>query len=142
MRLSPHFTLAEFTKSGTAKRLGIDNTPPASFVEKLKAVAEVLEKIRAHFGDKPVRVNSGFRCAALNEAIGGATYSEHRMACAVDFEIAGVDNKEVYTWIVEQSGIDFSQCFLEHYDDEANDPNSGWIHLAIPCPTKQTGRIG
>ena len=113
MRLTQHFTLSEFTKSGTATRRGIDNTPPRSFLPKLIALAEVLEVIRLHFGGKPVRINSGFRCHLLNEAIGGAVYSEHRMGCAVDFEII-----------------------------DAGDPNSGWIHLAIPSPTKQTGRIG
>lgn len=141
MQLTPHFTLAEFTKSGTAARKGIDNTPPQSFEAKLKGLAEVLETIRAEFGGRPLTINSGFRCRALNDAIGGATYSEHLMGCAADFEIIGVDNREVYLWIVNDSKIDFSQCFLEHYHD-GGDPNSGWIHLAIPCPTRHTGRIG
>jgi hypothetical protein len=71
MKLSEHFSITEMTKSQTGERKGIDNTPTDEEVENLKALCvNVLEKIRAHFG-KPITVNSGFRGAKLNKAIGG-----------------------------------------------------------------------
>lgn len=139
MRLSPHFTLAEFTKTSVR---GVSNQPPNSFIPKLKKLAECLEIVRARFGGKPIRINSGFRSDEVNRRIGGAKYSEHRMGCAVDFEIMGVDNREVWEWLQTQQIFTMSQCFLEYYDDEAGDPNSGWIHMAIPNPLRQVAEIG
>ena len=69
-RLSPHFTIAEFVKSQTAERKGIENTPGDKHVVAMMALCEnVLEPIRTHF-DKPVVINSGYRSAGLCRAIG------------------------------------------------------------------------
>ena len=70
MQLSKHFTLSEMTKSMTATRKGIDNTPGAGEIKSLGDLCyEVLEPLRAHF-DKAVTITSGYRSEALCEAIG------------------------------------------------------------------------
>ena len=73
MQLSEHFNLKEFTKSETAIRKRIDNTPNAQHAQNLKNVCEkILEPVRRHYG-KPVRINSGYRGPALNAAVGGSS---------------------------------------------------------------------
>ena len=69
MNLSPHFTLAELTRSETAQRYQIDNTPDVAGIAKLRKVCEtILEPVRAHFGG-PVIVNSGYRSVAVNKRV-------------------------------------------------------------------------
>ena len=77
MKLSENFTLSEMTKSQTAIRKNIDNTPTDEHIENLKHVAEtLLQPIRNHFG-KPVTVSSGYRSVDLCEAIGSSSRSQH-----------------------------------------------------------------
>lgn len=83
-QLSQHFSLEELVASGTAARYGIDNTPPPSIVEHLKVLAAGLERIRALLGDKPLHVNSGYRCPTLNRVVGGAPDSAHMQGWAAD----------------------------------------------------------
>jgi len=60
MQLSKHFSLKEMTKSMTAQRRGIDNTPGAGEIKSLGDLCyEILEPLRAHF-DKPVTITSGY----------------------------------------------------------------------------------
>jgi len=127
VRLSKHFTLAEFTRSNTASRRGIDNTPSAKHIAAMKLLCEeVLEPLRAHFGGRPVRVTSGFRSPALCRAIGSSSRSQHAKGEAVDFEIPGVSNYEVACWI--RDNLTFDQLILECYTQGS--PNSGWIHVS------------
>ena len=128
MQLSEHFNLKEFTKSETAIRKRIDNTPNAAHAENLKNVCEkILEPVRKHFG-KPVRINSGYRGPALNAAVGGSSKSQHCNGEAVDFEIDGLPNPELSKWVSEN--CDFDQIILEFYDPKEG-PNSGWVHASI-----------
>ena len=85
--LTAHFTLAELTHSDTADSMGIDNTPDACGVEELTKTAELLERIRECCGGNPVIVSSGYRCAAVNAAVGGASNSAHVWGGAADFTI-------------------------------------------------------
>lgn len=71
-QLTQHFTLAELTASGTAQRLGLDNTPPPEVLPALTNTAEMLERIRSTLG-VPVVVTSGYRAWAVNKAVGGVT---------------------------------------------------------------------
>ncbi len=126
MKLSEHFTLAEFTKSATAEQRGIPNEPTAAHVCKLRALCEnVLEPVRAHFG-KPVRITSGYRSPALSKAVGSSSRSQHCKGEAADFEITGVSNYEVARWI--RDNLRFDQLILENYVQ--GHPNSGWIHVS------------
>ncbi len=125
-RLSPHFTLQEMTKSQTAIRLGIDNTPSEGHREALEGLCvNVLEPLRGHF-KSPVIVSSGYRSPMLCEEIGSKPTSQHAMGEAADFEIIGVSNYEVACWI--RDNIEFDQLILEFY--EPGQPNSGWIHVS------------
>jgi len=127
MRLSDHFTLAEFTKSQTADRHDIDNTPDDAQTERLKILCEnVLEPVRKHFG-KSFSPSSGFRSEELCVKIGSKTTSQHAKGEAVDFEIPGVDNKELAYWIVDN--LDFDQLILEYYKPGV--PDSGWVHVSF-----------
>lgn len=84
MQLSPHFTLQELTRSATAERLGIPNAFTADVVDNLQRLCtEVLEPLRAHLGH-PIHINSGYRCPALNKAVGGVQNSFHMKGRAAD----------------------------------------------------------
>ena len=112
------------TKSQTAIRKGIKNEPSTEHVENLIHLAKtVLQPIRDEFG-RPVVISSGYRSPELCEAIGSSSKSQHAKGEAADFEIPGVDNKRLASWIV--ANCDFDQLILEFYDGV--DPNSGWVH--------------
>jgi hypothetical protein len=125
MRLSANFTLTEFTKSQTAERKGIDNTPEDHHIEAMEQLCHaVLEEIRYHF-QRPMVINSGYRSVALCEAIGSNANSQHAKGQAADIEIPGVDNLKLAKYI--QDKMDFDQLILECY---TGDPSSGWVHVS------------
>ena len=126
MRLSKHFTLEEMTKSMTAARKGIHNTPGAGEIKNLENVCyEILEPVRAKF-DRAVTITSGYRSEALCEAIGSKKTSQHAKGQAVDFEIMGIPNIKVAYWLI--NNVDFDQCILEYY--KPDDGQAGWIHVS------------
>ena len=127
MKLTPNFTLSEMTKSDTALRLDMDNTPNAVQVENLKTLCEkVLQPVRNHFG-KGVKVNSGFRHPQVNAAVGGSKTSDHCKGMAADIEIPGVANGDLAQWIVDN--LEFRQVILEFYTPGV--PDSGWVHVSF-----------
>ncbi|MBR7051541.1 MAG: DUF882 domain-containing protein [Bacteroidaceae bacterium] len=84
MNLSPHFTLEEMLHSDTAEKKHIENRINAVEVNNLvRLCTKVLEPLREHF-HQPIHINSGFRCQALNKAVGGADNSYHMKGRAVD----------------------------------------------------------
>lgn len=126
MQLSPNFSLAELTVSATASAQDIANTPGARQISALQLLcARVLEPVRAHFG-KPVRITSGFRSIKLCLAVGSSSTSQHAQGEAADFEIPGIDNVTVATFIRDRMAFD--QLILENYT--RGQPNSGWIHVS------------
>lgn len=125
MKLSPNFTLQEYTKSQTALRLGIDNTPEEDHLVAAQSLfLMVVQPIRDHFG--PTVLNSGYRGPALNEAVGGSATSQHCKGEAVDLEVPGVPNAEVAEWI--RDNLEFDQLILEFYTPGI--PDSGWVHVS------------
>jgi zinc D-Ala-D-Ala carboxypeptidase len=125
MKLSSHFSLAEMTRSQTASRMGIDNTPDDDQLQCLTELCiSILEPVREEFG--ALTPSSAFRCAQLSEAIGSSSKSQHCQGRAADFEVMGVDNFELASWI--KDNLSFDQLILEFYKDE--DPNSGWVHCS------------
>ena len=127
MKLTPNFSLSEMTKSDTALRLDMDNTPNAVQVGNLKTLCEkVLQPVRDHFG-KGVKVNSGFRHPQVNAAVGGSTTSDHCKGMAADIEIPGVANGDLAQWIVDN--LEFRQVILEFYTPGV--PDSGWVHVSF-----------
>jgi len=126
MKLSPNFSLAEMTKSDTALRLDMDNTPGDEEIANMTALCEnVLQKVRDHYG-KGVKVNSGFRHPDVNAKVGGSKTSDHCKGMAADIEIPGVANADLAEWIVEN--CEFRQVILEFYTPGI--PDSGWVHVS------------
>ena len=129
MKLTANFHLEELIKSQVAERKGINNNPSPMQIENLKALAvNILQPLRSQF-DKPLIISSGFRCAQLNIEIGSSVHSEHcadNKSAAADFEISGVDNKELAEWI--KSNLEWNQLILEFYRE--GEPSSGWVHCS------------
>lgn len=127
MKLSKNLSLAEVTKSTTAKRLGIDNTPDEWVTENLKKVAEhIFQPVRDHFG-KPIYVSSGYRGPELNRAIGGSQRSQHMEGRALDLDAdvyGGCANSEIFEWIREN--LEFDQMVWEFGDSI----NPDWVHVS------------
>jgi len=129
--VTEHFTIEELTRSATALRLGLDNTMPAQLYRNAEKVAEALERIRAYFGERPIRVTSCFRSRTVNAAVGGSLTSAHCAAMAADFEVIGVPNNVVCRAIPEIIP-EFDQCIYEFGP-------TGWVHLGLvhATPRKQ-----
>ena len=127
MKLTANFSLSELTKSQTATRKGIDNTPSPEHQENLRLLCEaVLQPVREHFG-RVVTVTSGYRSPELCTAIGSKITSQHARGEAADFEIFGVSNKVLADYIHET--LHYDQLILEYWNE--SDPNSGWVHCSF-----------
>lgn len=131
-RLSSHFTLAEFTASQTASRLGIDNAPTPEALENLRLVAQGLEGVRILLG-VPIFVSSGYRCLDLNRAIGSKDSSQHVKGQAVDFTAPSYGGPRAVMDRIIDSGMEFDQCILEFAGPIGNSGNGGggWIHMSF-----------
>ena len=116
-----YFTIEEMTKSSTAKANGIDNTPSEEGVLKLQKLIEaVLDPLREWYG-KPIKVNSGYRCEALNKAIGGAKSSQHMLGEAADITVGSKEeNKKLFDYI--KDNLEFDQLI--------NESNFSWVHVS------------
>lgn len=120
MQLSDHFTLEELTFSSTAQRLGIDNTPAPEIAAHLTTLAAGLEKVRALLGG-PMRIDSGYRCPALNTAVGGAKASAHLEGYAADFVCPSFGTPLQIVKAIEASDIQFDKCIQE----------GTWVHISF-----------
>ena len=127
MKLSENFSLLELTKSQTAERKSIDNTPSPEHQENLKLLCtHILQPVRDHF-ERVVSVSSGYRSKELCLAIGSKITSQHAKGQAADVEIYGLSNQELAIWIHEN--LEYDQLILEYWKKE--DPNAGWIHCSF-----------
>ena len=116
-----HFTIEEMTESSTATAKGIDNTPSKDIEAKLQKLIEaVLDLLREWYG-KPIRVNSGYRCEALNEAIGVSKTSQHCLGEAADITAGSKEeNKKLFEYI--KDNLPFDQLI--------NESDFSWIHVS------------
>ena len=106
-QLSKNFRLEEFTRSNTAAKHGVDNTPSAKNIEALQYLVDcLLQPLRELYG-KPMSVNSGFRCERLNDLVGGAATSQHKKGEAADI---ACDNPAELVKCLKDSGLPFDQC--------------------------------
>jgi len=132
MKLSKNFTLEELTRSNTAVRMGIDNTPSKEHIYKLRLLAtEFLQVLRDRLG--PLRVTSGYRSPALCEAIGSKKSSQHAKAEAIDlqyFKRGQMDNLMIFQAVID-SALEFDQMILEFgTSTESIDGKPDWIHIS------------
>lgn len=137
MQISKHLSLAEVSRSETAKRKGIDNTPSGEHLENFKKLAEnVFEPIREHFG-VPIHISSGYRSKELNAAIGGSLSSQHCQGEAIDIDMDGtsVTNAAIFNYI--KDNLVFDQMIWEF----GNDTNPDWVHVSYESTGKQRKQI-
>ena len=119
--MSKYFTLEEMTRSQTAVRLKIDNTPNATQKRDLLRLMDYLDGIREAFG-QPIRVTSGFRSWGANKAVGGVKNSQHLAGQAADIVTSGAKTlRDLFDLIRKRGG--FHQLIGE---------KSTWIHGSIP----------
>lgn len=122
MQLSQNFTLAELTRSDTALRFGLDNTPNQRAIAAMRALClNVLQPLRDHFS-VPVTISSGYRSRRVNQKIkGSSANSQHMFGEAVDFNVMGTPPAQIFDWIVFAGVVDFDQCILEF---------NRWVHVS------------
>lgn len=120
-----YFTIQELTKSATAQRKGINNTPDATVTANLTALIDkVLDPLRTAYG-APIIVTSGYRCERLNRAVGGATTSQHVKGQAADIRSVTdtrTMNKRLFDLIIELK-LPFDQLINEYDYD--------WVHVSF-----------
>lgn len=121
MSFTDHFSLAELSHSATAERMGIDNTAPHSVIEPLYILAVGLEQVRKLLGNHPLHIESGYRCHALNAAVGGSSNSAHMQGYAADFTCAEYGTPFEISYAIVASKIQFDQIIQE----------GTWVHISF-----------
>ena len=121
-----YFKFSELTASATAERLAIDNTPPRAAQQMLTVLVEqLLDPIRRRYG-APIIVTSGYRCPALNTAVGGVANSHHIVGCAADITTGSIErNRALFALIIEMQAahaIRFTQIIAEK--------GYRWLHIS------------
>ena len=135
-RLSPHFTLAELTKTNTK----IKNVPNEAQVENLKRLCGWLEQLRRRptpspsllreGSEEPIIINSGYRSPEVNRAVGGVATSNHLTGCAVDIHVTGLEQLIHYASTL----LDISDERQEDFDElllERSPRGTYWLHFAV-----------
>jgi uncharacterized protein YcbK (DUF882 family) len=120
-----YFTIRELTKSTTAIKRHIDNTPSKEVERSLTALVEkVLDPLREAYG-KPIIVTSGYRCPKLNAIVGSTPSSQHVKGEAADIKSVQdtpEENKKLFDLIVKLK-LPFDQLINEH--------NYDWVHVSF-----------
>lgn len=127
-----HFTIDELCRSDTARSRGIDNTPAEEVKRNLTAlVANVLDPLREWYG-KPIYVNSGYRCTALNKAVGGVANSQHLTGQAADIDVNDrAENRKLMKHI--EDNLDFDQLIWEN--------GGAWVHVSYRADGKNRRQV-
>jgi len=135
-KISKHITYKEATHSATAMRRKMRNEPNEEQITAMKTLAiKVFQPLREHF-DKPIRVNSFFRSAALNKAIGGSRTSQHCTGEAIDLDATnGITNKQLFDYI--KYNLEFDQLIWEFGTDKEPD----WVHVSYTATKKNRKQI-
>lgn len=120
--MSKYFTMQELYRSKTADARHIDNTPGGEVMGNLDdLVTIVLDPVRELWG-RPITVNSGYRCPALNRAVGGEPASQHLTGEAVDITTGTREGNKRLFELIAVSDIPFDQLI-----DESR---YSWIHIS------------
>lgn len=127
-----HFTIEELCRSETAQRKGINNTPTDNVRKNLTALVDnVLDPLRDWYG-KPIRVNSGYRCPALNKAVGGVANSQHLTGQAADIDTDDrAENRKLMKHI--EDSLDFDQLIWEN--------GGAWVHVSYRSDGKNRRQV-
>lgn len=128
MQLTEHFSLEELSRSDTAARLGIDNSPPSELLPNLLRLAQKLEQVRTLL-EEPLLVTSGFRSKRLNLATpGSAIHSAHTLGLAADFHIASASAYDLCKKVSAMSSVVFDQLIYEY---------QSWCHLSVDLRSRR-----
>lgn len=125
-----YFTITELCKSSTATKRKIDNTPNQEIIDNLEQLVEhVLDPLREGYG-KPIKVNSGYRCLALNKAVKGSKTSSHMKGLAADITVGSpTKNKQLF---------ELAQELKLPFDQLIDESNFSWVHISYSKkPRKQ-----
>lgn len=127
-----YFTIAELTKSDTANKLKINNTPTEAVKKNLTALVDnVLDPLRELYG-APIYISSGYRCAKLNKAVGGVANSQHLTGQAADINQGSyTENRRVFTYLEEYG--DFDQLLWEN--------GGAWVHVSYRADGKNRHQV-
>jgi len=138
-QITTHFSEAEFTASGTAARRGINNSLPDALRAAALETCQMMERIRRYLSDRKgkeiaIIVTSGYRCLALNRAIGSSDTSDHVRALAMDFKAPGFGSPfEVCEALAPRvSDLAIGQLIHEF---------GAWVHVSTRMPDKRVNRI-
>lgn len=123
MLLTPHFSLEELTITSNKELKATNQVQAEKQLGKMYMLAGFAERVREIVG-RPLIITSGYRCPALNKAVGGAASSQHKLAEAIDFKCKGLTNEQIACKIAA-SDLKFQQLIIEHSKGVA------WIHVSI-----------
>ena len=136
-KLSEHFMLGEFTKSGSHPE--VYNIPSHEAIENMKRLCIWLEELRKRY-NAPIRINSGYRSPQLNRKIGGVPNSNHLTGCAVDIRVSGMEQLIRYAAILldisNETHQDFDELLIEKRSasplgSSKNRHGAIWLHFAV-----------
>lgn len=122
MKLTPNFTLAELTKSDTARQRGLSNMPSGVHLENLRFTATQMELVRSLLGNVPVNVSSAYRSPLVNKAVGGVPNSDHMLGYAVDFTASRFGSPYLIVAKIVDSDLKFDQIIHE---------KRRWVHISF-----------
>ena len=144
IKLTPHFTLGELTKTKHNTEDG--NIPSRVAIENLKRICENwLEDLRYSYNTlyclqpgedyetsknvEPIIINSGYRSPEVNQLAGGATNSNHLTGCAVDIRCAGKEQMIRYASIL----LDIADGTKQEFDEMLLEQHGSvcWLHFAV-----------
>ena len=118
-QLSEHFSYEELTHTDHRE---FDNIPNADELTNLKRLASFLEQVKSVLGNKPIMINSAFRCKQVNDAVGSKDTSQHRIGCAADIRVPDMTPDQVVQ-AIKSSGIGYDQLIREF---------DRWTHISVP----------
>jgi len=134
-QLAPNFSFYELVRTSHRELLDVNAELGLDHMEEMTALAEMLQAVRDRFRS-PVFVHSGFRCQALNEAVGGSVYSQHVKGEAADFHVLDVPLERVFDWVRLESGLPYGQLILEGIRN--GEPT--WIHMSLGEPWRKESK--
>ena len=138
-QVTKNFSLRELTRSETARRHGVENTPNEKEMQNIRKTAEQLEKIRDYVG-KPIIVTSCFRSERVNKLVGGSPTSAHRFGSAADCDALGMTSLAFAKKLIEMRDVGklaFDQLILEF--PERGD--GAWVHIGFRHNSQQRNQI-
>ena len=126
--ISKHISFDEATVSNTATRFGIENNPSDIQLACMKLVAEKCFEPLREWYNKPIKVNSFFRCESLNTKVGGSKTSQHVKGEAIDLSGGNKEeNKKLFDWCKEN--LEFDQLINEY--------DYTWVHISYTVKNRK-----